>query len=228
MDDGAGPLFGTAYAAAGWPSNATRALAALVRGLSIASDRKRRPLPEALARMEALLGAAVEKRAAGGEEAVARPAPVVVGGASPVVSRPPASSSRGSTSMPPVREDEGAVPDAGAAASSAPREELTGGGEVTRMVRQLELGDADAPLAQKRERVTQAYDSMMLRLERAYAVQGHATLPTGEQELHTIDLLAPRHLLGRLNGLAHTLRKWWNAATFARAISGLTFPARRR
>ena len=145
---------------------------------------------------------------------VARPAPAMVGGASSVVSRPPASLSRGSASMPPVREDEGPVPDAGAAACSAPLEEWTGG-EVTQMVRQLELGDADAPLARKRERVTQAYDSMIVRLERAYAAQGHATLPTDEQELRKIDLLAPRHL-GQLNGLAHTLCTWFNPAKLAR------------
>jgi len=83
------------------------------------------------------------------------------------------------------------------------------------MVQQLELGDADAPLAWMRERVTKAFDSMMVRLERAYATRGHAPLPTDEQELRKIDLLAPRHL-GRLNGLAHTLRKWWNAAKHQR------------
>jgi hypothetical protein len=66
-----------------------------------------------------------------------------------------------------------------------------------------------------RERVTKAYNSMMVRLERAYAGQGHTPLPTDVQELRKIDLLAPRHL-GRLNGLAHTLRKWWNAAKHKR------------
>jgi len=217
MEDGTGPLFGTAQTA-GWPSDATRALAETVFGLSIATRTRRQPLPVALAQMEALLGA-VDEGAAGGEEpvvVVARPAPAMVGEASSVASRPPASASRGSALMPPVREDEGPVPDVGAAASSssAPREEWTGG-ELTRMVRQLELADADAPLARKRERVTQAYDSMMVRLERAYAGQGHAPLPTDEQELRKIDLLAPRHL-GRLNGLAHKLRKWWNSATLER------------
>ena len=178
-----------------------RALAVVVRGLSIASDRKRKPLAEALAQMEALLGAVGE--AAGGEEA----ASAEVGAAS-AVSRPPVSSR--SASMPPVREDE---PVARAAASAQP--EVRTGGELTRMVRQLELGDADAPLARMRERVTKAYDSMMVRLERAYAGQGHAPLPAGEQEIRKIDLLAPRQL-GRLNGLAHTLRKWWNAAKHER------------
>ena len=72
------------------------------------------------------------------------------------------------------------------------------------------------PPDQKRKRVTKAHDSMMVRLERSHAVQGRAPLPTDEQELRKIDLLAPRHLLGRLNGLAHTLRKWWNSATLAR------------
>jgi len=198
MEDGRGPLFGVAHTAAGWPSDATRALAAVVHGLSIASKRNQRPLPEALVQMEALLGAA-----AGGEEAMAQPATVVAGTASP---RPLVSSSRGA-SMPPVREDE---PDA-----RAVQPEVWSGGELTRMVRKLELGDADAPLARKRERVTKAYDSMMVRLERAYAGQGHAPLPTDEQELRKIDLLAPRHL-GRLNGLAHTLRKWWNSAKHER------------
>jgi len=202
FEDGTGPLFGTAHAVAGWPSDVTRALAALVHGLSIARDRRRQPLPEALAQMEALLGGV-----AGGEEAMAQPAPAVVG-AAPAVSRPLASS-RGA-SMPPVREDE---PDARAAASAQP--EGWSGGELTRMVRQLELGDANAPLARMRERVTKAYDSMMVRLERAYAGQGHAPLPADEQELRKIDLLAPRHR-GRLNGLAHTLRKWWNAAKHQR------------
>jgi len=201
MEGGRGPLFGAAHAAAGWPSDATRALAAVVHGLSIASKRNRRPLPEALVQMEALLGAA-----AGGEEAMAQPATVVAGTASP---RPLVPSSRGA-SMPPVREDE---PDARAAALVQP--EVWSGGELTRMVRNFELGDADAPLARKRERVTKAYDSMMVRLERAYARQVHAPLPTDEQELRKIDLLAPRHL-GRLNGLAHTLRKWWNSAKHER------------
>ena len=116
-------------------------LAAVVNGLSMARKQKRLPLPEALARMEALLGAAVEEGAADSEEAmavVARPAPAVVRGASFVVSRPLASSSRGLASMPPVREDEGPVPEAGAAASLAPREEWTCG-ELTRRVRQLEV-----------------------------------------------------------------------------------------
>ena len=63
--------------------------------------------------------------------------------------------------------------------------------------------------------MTKAYDSMMVRLERAYEGQGHAPLPTDEQELRKIDLLVPRHL-GRLNGLAHTLRKWWNEAKHQR------------
>jgi len=200
MEDGIGPLFGAAVAAAGWPSDATRALAAVVHGLSIASKRNRRPLPEALVQMEALLGAV--DGAAGGKEA----ASAVAG----LASSPPFVSSRGAASMPSVREDE---PDARAAASAQP--EAWSGGELTRMVRQLEVGDADTPLARKRKRVTKAYDSMMVRLERVYAAQGHAPLPEGEQELRKIDLLAPRHL-GRLNGLAHTLRKWWNAAKHRR------------
>ena len=44
MEDGTGPLFGTAHAAAGWPSATTRALAAVVHGLSIATRRRRQPL----------------------------------------------------------------------------------------------------------------------------------------------------------------------------------------
>jgi len=201
IEDGSGPLFGTTHAAAGWPSDATRALAAMVHGLSIAPKRRRQPLPEALVRMEALLGAVGE--AAGGEGARAQPAPAVVDAAF-ALPRP------GGALMPPVREDE---PGARAAASAQP--EGWSGGELTRMVRRLELGDADAPLARKRERVTKAYDSMMVRLERVYARQGHAPVPADEQELRKIDLLAPRHL-GRLNGLAHTLRKWWNAAKHER------------
>jgi len=192
MEDGMGALFGASHAAAGWPSDATRALAALVHGLSIASRKRRQPLPEALVQMEALLGAVGE---AGGEGAVA---PAVVGAAS-AVSRPRVSS------MPPVR---------GRAATSA-QLEVWSAGELTRMVRQLEVGDTNAPLARKRERVTKAYDSMMVRLERAYAAQGHAPLSTDEQELRKIDLLAPHHL-GRLDGLAHTLRKWWNEAKHQR------------
>ena len=56
--------------------------------------------------------------------------------------------------------------------------------------------------------MTKAYDAMMVRLERDYASQVHAPLPTDEQELRKIDILAPRHLLGGINGLAHTLREW--------------------
>jgi len=192
FEDGTGPLFGTAHAAASWPSDATRALAAIMHGLSMAWNRNRQPLAEALAQMEALLGAVGE--AAGGEGARAQPAPAVVGAAY-AVSRPLVSS-RGAL-MPPMREDE---PDARAAAS-APLEGWSGG-ELTQMVRRLELGDADASLARKRERVTKAYDSMMVRLERVYARQGHAPLPADEQELRKIDLLAPRHL-GRLYAGAH-------------------------
>jgi len=58
FEDGTGPLFGAAHVAAGWPSEATRALAATVYGLSVARHRKRQPLAEALAQMEALLGSA--------------------------------------------------------------------------------------------------------------------------------------------------------------------------
>jgi len=202
FEDGAGPLFGAAHVTAGWPSDATRSLSAMVHGLSMAMNRKRPPLAEALTQMEALLGVVGES--AGGEAAIAT---VVVGAAS-AVSRPPLSSH--GASMPPVREDE---PDARATTSAQPGG--WSGGELTRMVRQLELGDADASLARKRERVTKAYDSMMVRLERVHAGQGHAPLPPDEQELRKIDLLAPRHL-GRLNGLAHTLRKWWNAAKHQR------------
>jgi len=205
FEDGTGPLFGSAHAAAGWPSGATRALAAMVHGLSMARTRNRQPLPEALVQMEALLGAVGE--AAGGEEAMAQPAPTVVSVASAVAR--PLASPRGA-SMPPVRGDE---PDALAASSVQPG--VWSGGELTRMVRQLEVGDANAPLARKRERVTKAYDSMMVRLERAYAGRGQVPLPMGEQELRKIDLLVPRHL-GRLNGLAHTLRMWWNAAKHQR------------
>ena len=210
MEDGTGELFGTAHAIAGWPSDTTRALAALVHGLSMATKRRRQPLPEALAQMEVLLGVAGE--VAGGGKPMKQPAPAVVGAAA-TVSRPLASSSRGAASMPAVRGGERPVSDARAAALAQP--EAWVGGELTRMVRQLEVGDADASLARKRERVTKAYDSMMVRLERVYAAQGHAPLPAHEEELRKIDLLAPRHL-GRLNGLAHTLRKWWNAAKHRR------------
>jgi len=192
FEDGTGPLFGTAHAVAGWPSDATRTLAAVVHGLSLERNWKRQALVGALAQMEALLGAVGE-------------APAVIGAAS---SRPLASP-RG-TPMPPVREDE-----LGARAAALARPEVWSGGELTQMMRQLEVGDADAPLARKRKRVTKAYDSMMVRLERVYAAQGHAPLLEGEQEMRKIDLLAPRHL-GRLNGLAHTLRKWWNAAKHRR------------
>jgi len=68
MENGTGELFGKAHAVAGWPSDTTRALAATVHGLSIASKRNWRPLAEALAQMEALLGVVGE--AAGGEQGV--------------------------------------------------------------------------------------------------------------------------------------------------------------
>jgi len=61
MEDGTGALFGTAHAVAGWPSDATRALAALVHGLSMATTKRRQPLRKALAQMEALLGAVGEE-----------------------------------------------------------------------------------------------------------------------------------------------------------------------
>jgi len=134
MEDGTGLLFGAAYTAAGRPSDATRALAALVHGLSIATKRRRLPLPEALVLMEALLGAVGE--ATGGEVARAQPAPAKVGAA---FALPRPLVSPGGASLPPVREDE---PGARAAASAQP--EGWSGGELTRMVRRLELGDADA------------------------------------------------------------------------------------
>ena len=202
MEDGTGPLFGASHAAAGWPSDATRALAAVVHGLSMATKRNWQPLPEALMQMKALLGAVDE--AAGIEDAMGQP----VDGAAPALSRLLVSFR--SAAMMPVRKDE-----PGALAAASAQSEGWPGGELTRMVRQLEVGDADAPLARKRERVTKAYDSMMVRLEHVYAGQGHAPLPADAQELRKINLLAPRHL-GRLNGLAHTLRKWWNAAKHQR------------
>jgi len=82
MESGTGALCGTAHAAAGWPSDTTRALAAVVHGLSIASKRNRKPLSEALVQMVALLGAVGE--AAGGEQAMAQPVACVA----PIVSRP--------------------------------------------------------------------------------------------------------------------------------------------
>ena len=142
FEDGTGALFGAALAVAGWPSDVTRALAAVVFGLSIARDRKRQPLAEALAQIESLLGA-VAGAADDAMGAVARPALAVVGGVG-AASRAPSLSRGGS--MPLIREDAGPAPNAGASASA--------GGELTRMVRQLELADADAPLARMRKRVT--------------------------------------------------------------------------
>ena len=202
-EDGTGPLFGTAHAVADWPSDATRVLAAVAHGLSIAQHWKRQPLPEALAQMEALLGAVDEVSV--GEVAKTQPAPAMIG-AVPAVSRRLVSP-HGARVNPTEKTVFRAVASATFEGSS--------GGDLTRMVRQLELGDADAPLARMRERVTKAYDSMMVRLERAHAGQGHAPLLVGETELRKIDLLAPRRL-GPLNGLAHTLRRWWNAAKHER------------
>ena len=82
---------------------------------------------------------------------------------------------------------------AGAGAPAQP--EALSGGELTRMVRRLELGDADAALARKRERVTKAYDSMIVRLEMGCDEEGHPPLPTGLQELRKIAFLAPRHAI---------------------------------
>jgi len=115
IKDGTGELFETARAIAGWPSDTTRALAALVHGLSMATKRRRQPLPEALAQIEALLGVAAE--AAGGGKPMTQPAPAGVGAAA-TVSRPIASSSRCGASMPAVREDERPLSDARAAASA--------------------------------------------------------------------------------------------------------------
>ena len=55
FEDGTGPLLGKAHAVAGWPSDATRALAALVHGLSLVRNRKRQPLAKAVDLMKALL-----------------------------------------------------------------------------------------------------------------------------------------------------------------------------
>jgi len=85
-------------------------------------------------------------------------------------------------------------------------------GELTLMVRQLERGDTNAPLARMRERVTKAYDSMMVRLERGHAAQGRAPLQKAKKERRKIDLLAP----SPLKGLAHTLRQWSNEAKHQR------------
>jgi len=207
FEDGTGPLFGTARAVAGWPSDATRALAGMVRGLSMVWNRKRQPLPEALAQMEALLGCAAT---VGYTQTAAAPHPQA---------RAPAH--RAGEGPRPQRSRRGPMPSVTEAGASAPSSQPLvssqswPGGGLTRMVQQLELGDADAPLARRRARVTRAYDSMMVRLERAHAGQGHAPVPMDEQELRKIDLLAPRHL-GQLNGLAHTLRKWWNGAKHQR------------
>ena len=202
FENGTGRLFGMAHAAAGWPLDATRALAATVHRLSMAMTRKRQPLTEALVQMEALLGSAT----AAVDMASAAPHPQALEGSASVPRGP--SRLRGDL-MPTVTEADAQSSQPSVPSSSWP------GGKLTCMVRQLEVGDADAPLARKRERVTKAYDSMMVRLERGYAGRGHAPLPAGEQELRKIDLLAPRHL-GRLNGLARMLRKWWNAVKHQR------------
>jgi len=53
---------------------------------------------------------------------------------------------------------------------------------------------------------------MMTRLEAKYIEQGHAQLPCELSEHTKINKLAPRHACPKLNGHAHTLRIWWNAA----------------
>ena len=66
-----------------------------------------------------------------------------------------------------------------------------------------------------RKHVNDAFFSMMTRLERKYAEQGHGALPAGMSEHEKINALAPRHL-GSLCGHAHKLRIWRNATQHER------------
>ena len=94
------------------------------------------------------------------------------------------------------------------------------GGGLTRLVGQLDRlavdGGGDAALARMQRHVNAAFLSMMTRLETKYEAEGHATLPKEMSEHDKINTLAPRPFCPALNGHAHQLRVWRNAAQHER------------
>ena len=89
-------------------------------------------------------------------------------------------------------------------------------GGLTRLVGALDKlafnCGSDAALVRMQKHVNSAFLSMMTRLEAKYIEQGHSPLPCELSEHNKINALAPRHACPKLNGHAHTLRIWWNAA----------------
>jgi hypothetical protein len=89
-------------------------------------------------------------------------------------------------------------------------------GGLTRLVGALDRlaidCGSDAALMRMQKHVNAAFLSMMTRLEAKYIEQGNAPLPCELSEYNKINTLAPRHACPKLNGHAHTLRIWWNAA----------------
>jgi serine/threonine protein kinase/tetratricopeptide (TPR) repeat protein len=177
-------LVDKASAAAGWPVAVTHGLVRLVHGLSVVRNSMRLSLHDALEEMEALLQAA------------------------------------GSAAHPPAPEP----------ARVLTREESTEStcvnignishsghsGGLTRLVGKLDRlavdCGGDAALMRMQKHVNAAFISMMMRLEAKYIEHGNAPLAGHLSELEKINTLAPRHTCQKLNGHAHTLRIWWNAA----------------
>jgi len=95
------------------------------------------------------------------------------------------------------------------------------GGDLTRVVGRLHnlaVSDGgDASLARLQRHVSEAFDLMMLRLERKYAEEGLPPLPAELSERDKINALAPRSHCPTLRGHAHMLRGWRNAAVHERS-----------
>uniref|UniRef100_A0A7S3WQ21 Protein kinase domain-containing protein n=1 Tax=Emiliania huxleyi TaxID=2903 RepID=A0A7S3WQ21_EMIHU len=92
-------------------------------------------------------------------------------------------------------------------------------GSLTRAAGRLHAlavaSEEDVALARLQERITKAYLSLMARLERRYQERRGAPLPKGLSEEEKINALVPRRA-GPLCGLAHSLRRWYNAARHER------------
>ena len=84
-------------------------------------------------------------------------------------------------------------------------------------IEDIALGDGgDAALARVQRHVNAAFISMTTWLERNYGEQGHAQLLSEMSEHDKINALTPRNFCSTLNGRAHQLRLWWNAAKHVR------------
>ncbi len=184
-------LVDKASAAAAWPVPVTHGLARLVHGLSVVRNSMRLPLHDVLEEMEALL-----LQPAGGAANPPAPEPARV------LTHEDSTESTGANI--------GNISHSGHSGHSSHSSGLTRlVGKLDRLA--VDCG-GDATLMRMQKHVNAAFISMMMRLEAKYTEHGNAPLAGHLSELEKINTLAPRHTCQKLNGHAHTLRIWWNAA----------------